>query len=93
LRRFIETAYVVLSVAPLVWLGLVAAQTEGSLVSGIAIGAVIPLVALVSLLFVLAGLALLYAAHRQRRTMWHLVIGTAASSPVVILVVLAWLFG
>lgn len=52
MRRFFETAYVIASIAPLVWLGLVIAQVEGSLVSGIAIGSVIPLLALVSLLLV-----------------------------------------
>jgi len=33
MSRFVETAYVVLSIVPLAYLGLIVAQTEGSLVS------------------------------------------------------------
>ena len=93
MRRFIETTYVVLSIAPLVWLGLIVAQIEGSLVSGIAVGAMIPFLALVSFLLVLMGLALIYAAKRRHGRIWHLVLGTIASSPLAVLVVLTWLFG
>lgn len=93
MRRFIETAYVIVSIAPLVWLGLVIAQIEGSLVSGIAIGAMIPLLAAVSLVLVLAGVALIYLAYRENRRIWHLVLATLMASPLAVLVGFTWLFG
>lgn len=93
MMRFIERVYIVMAIVPLVWLGLVIAQTEGSLVSGIAIGSVIPLLAFVSFVLVVAGLALLYLARRQRRSIWPSLIGTALSSPLFLLVALTWLFG
>jgi len=76
-----------------VWLGLVIAQIEGSLVSGIAIGAVIPLLAIVSLLLVLTGVVLVLLAYRRKGRMWHLVLATLMSSPIAVLVGLTWLFG
>ncbi len=93
MRRIIETAYVIVSIAPLVWLGLVVARIEGSLVSGIAIGAMIPLLAAVSLLLVLAGVALIFLAFRENRRIWHLVLASLMSSPLAVLVGLTWLFG
>jgi hypothetical protein len=93
MTRFIETAYVIASIVPVVWLGLVTAQIEGSLVSGIAIGAVIPLLALVSLLMILAGIVLILVARRRKDRIWHLVLGTLLSSPMALLVGLTWLFG
>lgn len=93
MRRFIETAFVIVSIAPLVWLGLVIAQIEGSLVSGIAIGAMIPLLAAVSLVLVLAGVALIYLAYRENRRIWHLVLATLMASPLAVLVGITWLLG
>ena len=92
MRRLIETAYVIAAFAPLVWLGLVIAQIEGSLVSGIAIGAVIPLLALVSLLLVVTGVALTLFAYRRGHRIWHLVLATLVSSPLAVLVGFTWLF-
>jgi hypothetical protein len=93
MRRFIEAAYVIVSPAPLVWLGLVIAQIEGSLISGIAIGAMIPLLAMVSLLLVLTGVVLILLARRRQSRIWHLVLATLMSSPIAVLVGFTWLFG
>ncbi|MCM2264358.1 MAG: hypothetical protein NDI73_04105 [Desulfuromonadales bacterium] len=93
MRRFIEIAYVIVSIGPLACLGLVIAQTEGSLVSGIVIGSVIPLLALISLLLVLTGAVLIFFARRRKDRIWHLVLATLLASPIAVLVGLAWLFG
>jgi len=92
MRRFIEIAYVIIASAPSVCLGLVIAQTEGSLVSGIVIGSVIPLLALISLLLMLLGGVLIFFARRRQDRIWHLVLGTLLASPIAVLVGFEWLF-
>lgn len=92
MRRLIEIAYVIVSIVPVAWLGLVIAQTEGSLVSGIVIGSVVPLLALISLLLVLLGGVLIFVARRCQDRIWHLVLGTLLASPMAVLVGIAWLF-
>jgi hypothetical protein len=92
MSRIIETVYVVVSIVPLAWLGLIVAQTEGSLVSGYAIGAMIPLLAVISLLLVLTGVALIVVAYRRKRRIWPLALATLASSPIAVLVGYEWFF-
>jgi hypothetical protein len=92
MRRLIEIAYVIMASAPSVCLGLVIAQTEGSLVSGIVIGSVIPLLALISLLLVLLGGVLIFFARRRQDRIWPLVLGTLLASPLAVLVGIGWVF-
>lgn len=91
--RFIEIIYVIASILPLLFVGLIVAQTEGSLVSGYALGAMIPLLALISLILVLTGIGLILFAYRRQGRVWHLVLATAMSSPFAILLGLTLLFG
>jgi hypothetical protein len=93
MRAFFETAYVVVSIVPLALLGTAIAQTEGSLVSGIAIGAMVPMLAGISLFLVMVGVGLILLARRQGRRVRHLVLGTVLSSPMALLVGGAFLFG
>ena len=93
MRTFFETSYVVVSIVPVVLLAIVIAQIEGSLVSGIAIGSVIPLLAGISLFLVIVGIGLIFLARRQGRRVWHLVLGTVMASPLALLVGGAYVFG
>lgn len=93
MNRFVEIAYPLVSIAPLACLAMVIAQTEGSLVSGVVIGSVLPLLALVSLILMLSGLALGCIARRRQQRVWPFVLGVVLASPLAVLVGLAWLFG
>ena len=85
MKRILEKAYIVVSVVPLICLGLVIMQTPGSLVSGFAVGAVIPLLALISLVLVLIGIVLVILSYRRGERVWHLILATILSSPLAIL--------
>ena len=92
MTRIVETVYVIVSIVPLAYLGLIVAQTEGSLVSGYAAGAMIPFLAVISLVLVLTGVALVVLAYRRKSRIWHLALATLAASPIAVLVGFEWLF-
>jgi hypothetical protein len=77
---------VAISIAPLAYLALIVVQTPGSLVSGFAIGAVIPLLVMTSLFLTLLGLILIVVAYQKRDRIWHLVLATLVSSSIAVLV-------
>jgi hypothetical protein len=56
------------------------------LVSGFAIGAVIPLLIIISLCLTLLGLILIVVAYRKKDRIWHLVLATLVSSSIAFLV-------
>lgn len=93
MRRVLEITYIIVALVPTAWLALVIATTPGSLVSGVVIGAVLPLLALISLLLALAGLGLIWLARRRGERIWPLVLGVLIASPLAVLVGWAWLFG
>ncbi len=91
MRTFLEYTYVGASIVPTALLGMVILQTEPSSVSGIVIGSAIPLLALISLILVLIGSALSVFAYQHGRRVWHLVLGTALSSSLALMMGLNWL--
>ena len=88
--KSLEKVYIVVSVMPLIYLGLVVTQTPGSLVSGYAAGAVIPLLAVISMILVLIGIVFVILRYRRSERVWHLVLATIISSPLAILVGWQW---
>ncbi|MBT9611740.1 MAG: hypothetical protein IV108_00570 [Burkholderiales bacterium] len=90
MRRIIETTYTIASIVPLVYLGLVVAEAKGV---EYFLGALIPPLAVISLLLVLTGVALTVLAYRRKDRIWHLVLATLMSSPIAILAGFTWLFG
>ena len=81
-----------ISIAPLAYLALIVVQTPGSLVSGFAIGAVIPLLVMISLFLTLLGLILIVVAYRKRDKTWHLVLATLVSSSIAVFVIFFSIF-
>jgi len=79
-RTLVAIIYMVLAPTPLIYLALVIASTPGSLVSGIVIGSIIPLIALVSAILTGIGLILIFFEKRARRRIWPLVIATLVAS-------------
>ena len=92
MRTILERCYVAISIVPVAWLALVIFQTPGSLVSGIAIGAMVPLLVVISLCLTVLGLVLIVVAYRKRDRIWHLVLATLVSSCLVDLAVLSSIF-
>ena len=84
IRTILEKCYVAISVAPLAYLALIIVQTPGSLVSGYAIGAVIPLLVIISLFLTLLGLVLIAVAYQKKDRVWHLVLATLVSSSIAV---------
>ena len=92
MRTILEKGYVVISIVPLAWLALAIFQTPGSLVSGIAIGAMLPLLVIISLCLTVLGLTLIVVAYRKRDRIWHLVLATLVASCLLDLAVLSSIF-
>ena len=93
MRTIVERCYVVISIVPLAWLALTIFQTPGSLVSGIAIGAIIPLLVIISLCLTVFGLTLIIVAYRKKDRIWHLVLATLVASCLGDLAILSTIFG
>ena len=92
MRTIVERCYVVISIVPLAWLALTIFQTPGSLVSGIAIGAIIPLLVIISLCLTVFGLTLIIVAYRKKDRIWHLVLATLVASCLANLAILSTMF-
>jgi hypothetical protein len=81
-----------MSIVPVAYLALIILQTPGSLVSGIAIGAMIPLLVVLSLCLTVLGLTLIVVAYKKKDRIWHLVLATLVSSSLAVLVFLSSIF-